>query len=363
MPLQGEARDNPYYAAQRFAEFLGASTTRNHELALIDPRSVVVLSQWHWTLNPRRQTALEHWVASGGRLVVEGALVGGEREFEDWSGVVRRRHEFDEADRFLEMQELMAALDGCHEFFEEPHDAAIANPGGTERQLCNVDLFSYLETTRPLAWGLTDKADLQVARVSVGRGSVTVINGIPFQYRNVLAGDQAWLFVASTQLHRGDRVQFVSEANYPSILALTWQNGASIVVTLLAVIAAALWRASVRFGPMIGATESARRSLAEQIRGTAAFVLRRGGGPALHAAAVRALDEAARRQAPGYARMTRDERVAVVARLTRRDASQLRAAVSTAAARPNHLPTRVALLEAVRRQLLEEQQEHSYETR
>ena len=55
----------------------------------------------------------------------------------------------------------------------------------------------------------------------------------------------------------------------------------------------ALWRGGVRFGPLTAASETARRSLAEQIRGTGQFVLRHGGGEALHAAAVRALNEAA----------------------------------------------------------------------
>ena len=40
--------------------------------------SVIVLSAWHWNLSAGRREALERWVESGGRLVVDRTLVGGE---------------------------------------------------------------------------------------------------------------------------------------------------------------------------------------------------------------------------------------------------------------------------------------------
>ena len=53
------------------------------------------------------------------------------------------------------------------------------------------------------------------------------------------------------------------------------------------------------------------------IRGTGQFTLRFGGGRALYAAQVRALQEAAERQIPAYSRLGGTERVAALAQLER----------------------------------------------
>ena len=123
------------------------------------------------------------------------------------------------------------------------------------------------------------------------------------------------LFVAATGLQRGDEVHFLSEDDYPSLLALIWRYGAPVVALGLTLLAALLWRGAVRFGPLAPPTIAARRSLAEQIRGTGRFALRHGGGHSLHAASARALDEAARRAITGYAQ--------AAARRARRGARQV----------------------------------------
>ena len=73
-------------------------------------------------------------------------------------------------------------------------------------------------------------------------------------------------------------MHFLSEEEHSSILALMWYLGWPVVLLALALIALALWRNSVRFGPLVAVPEQARRSLAEQIRGTGLFVIRFGGG-------------------------------------------------------------------------------------
>src|SRR6185437_9664331 len=125
------------------------------------------------------------------------------------------------------------------------------------------------------------------------------INSVPFGNRTLLDGDDAALFVAATQLRRGDAIWFVTEERSASLLWLIWRTGAPVVLLVLAAIVAWLWRAGARFGPPLAPTEAARRSLAEQILGTGQFTLRLGGGQALHAAQIRALRETAERWIPG----------------------------------------------------------------
>ena len=116
------------------------------------------------------------------------------------------------------------------------------------------------------------------------------------------------------QLRRGDSIVFLSEGDHDSLLRLLWRFGAPAVLLLAAFVALALWRAGARFGPPIAATVTARRSLAEQIRGTGQFALRFGGGRALHAAALRALRDAAVQRFPNYDQMASETRVAALAK-------------------------------------------------
>jgi hypothetical protein len=174
-------------------------------------------------------------------------------------------------------------------------------------------------------------------------------------------GDHGWLFVAATQVRRGDDVHFLSEDAHPSLLALLWQYGAPVVILTLTLLAVVLWRGGVRFGPLAAMPDPARRSLAEQICGTGQFALRNGSGDALHAASVRALDEAAHRRVPTYAQLSADERAAALARLTGFDRDALAAAVHHAGGRRSHeLRNRIALLEAARRRTLIEHTRFSH---
>jgi hypothetical protein len=194
---------------------------------------------------------------------------------------------------------------------------------------------------------------LQAVRIRVGRGSVTSINADPFGNRDLTEIDHGQLFVSATQLRRGDRVIFISERDHPSLLRLIWMYGAPVVVLFFIMVAALLWRGSVRFGPLSAATETARRSIAEQIRGTGQFTIRLGGGKALHAASVRALHEAANRRLAGYASSAHPERIAAIARATGIDTETLEHAINHGGARRTaDLAHTIATLEAARRKIL-----------
>jgi hypothetical protein len=194
---------------------------------------------------------------------------------------------------------------------------------------------------------------LQAARVAVGSGEVTVVNGAPFHFRDLFDGDHGELLVAATGLRSGDHVVFMSEEDYSSLLELVWRHGAPVVAVSLLALVLALWRGAMRFGPLVAPVESARRSLAEQILGTGKFTARLGGGAALHAATSRALHEAAARRVAGYDRLALPERAAAIARITQVDAGKLAAALNRAGGIPSpELKYSVALLESVRRQLI-----------
>ena len=89
-PLRGDAATNPFYAAQRLVESLGATSERRETLGNLPTDAVVVLSTWGWDINGARRAELERWVEAGGRLVVDAALITGSNSFEQWSGMRAR---------------------------------------------------------------------------------------------------------------------------------------------------------------------------------------------------------------------------------------------------------------------------------
>jgi hypothetical protein len=358
MPLKGEARTNPFYAAQRFSEALGARTAWDREFTAPPTSSVIVLSAWHWDLSPGRRRAFEHWVESGGRLVVDRTLVGGETEFARWSGVARR---FGTPDRTG--KRTPADDEECVDLQEERHGMPTGGSAPVRHSICDLDGISSLAGTRSAAWALRGDSGIQAMRVELGRGSVTVINATPFRERSLFDGDHGWLLVAATGLRRGDDVHFMSEEAQPTLVALLWQRGAPVVVIALALVVLLLWRGGVRFGPLAAAPETARRSLAEFINGTGQFALRHGSGDALHAAVVRALGEAAQRRVPAYPRLSPGERAAVLADLTGFDRDALAVAVHSRIRRAHEQRDAIALLEAARRQTLLTRARSSHGTR
>lgn len=348
MPLQGEARTNPFYAAQRFTAQLHARATRDMVFSSLPPDAAIVLSAWNWNLSTRRREALERWVESGGRLVVDRTLIGDTRDFERWSHVTHVPHEPDKRDE-------TDLDDPCGRYAAEPQSTAAGDAGPASYWLCDVDRVSSLASTKEPEWTLRSGSRVQALRVGVGRGSVTVINAEPFRYLTLFDGDHAALLVAAAQLRRGDDVHFLSEEDQPSLLALAWMHGAPVVVLASALVALVLWRRGVRFGPLEPPDASARRSLAEQILGTGRFAMRHGGGQALHAACVRALDEAASRRIGGYARLSASARAAALAHFTGVDEQALASAIDVEASRSAHdLRRAIAVLETARRRAVAE---------
>ena len=302
LPPKGEALTNPFYAAQRFVEALNLTASRDRMFTPPPGGAVVVLSRWNWNLSNRRREALERWVESGGRLVLDDTVSGG-REFFEWAGINYDSHSEDRA---------RPPADGHCARFQEERPAQ--PPSEAVHWLCDFDETTFLATSRDVEWALSSSQYFrQAIRVAVGRGSVTLINGQPFEYRSLFEGDHGWLFVAAAQLKRGDEVHFLSEGEHPSLLSLVWQYGAPVVSLGLAALGLLLWRGGVRLGPLAPPDALVRRSLAEQIRGTGRFAFQHDAGESLHEATVRAVEDAARRRVPGYGALSPRERAQALA--------------------------------------------------
>jgi hypothetical protein len=351
-PLQGEAVTNAFYSTQHLAEALGARTrVRDEIVALPSPRAVMVMSFWNWGLIPERSRRIEEWVRDGGRLVVNTVMIQDET-FDNFTGVkpVPLKEEKGAVSR------LATCPPKTRRLTVDPAPTGIspASSGAEHFEICQSPATQELMTTRKFSWRLRDRdGHTRALRIPIGRGSVTLIDAMSFGNRDLLCGDSGALFTAATQLRRGDELEFVSEGSGGSLLALLWSYGSPVIALGGLLIALWLWRSGVRFGPLAAAADPARRSLAEQIRGTGQFISRFGGGKALYAATVRALNEAAARRVPRYEQLNGAERVAALTSLTGLGSAELSVALDDPAARrPKEIRKTIAFLETARRQIV-----------
>ena len=345
-PPKGEAATNPFYSLQHLSETLGAHTQVRHEIvSLPSTNGVIVLDFWNWGVIPERRKRLEQWVSDGGRLIASSNTVH-DQTFVEWSGV--KQFTLTESNESKAPRKRSSLTCGS-----VTHRLTSATDPGEHFSTCSYILGS-LTTTRHATWRLLDRdGRTQALRIPIGRGSVTIINTTNPSNDNLLCGEAALLFTAAIQLRRGDQVSFLTEGDGGSLLGLTWKYGAPVVTLAAVFIALWLWRSGIRFGPLVAPTDQARRSLAEQIRGTGQFTLRFGGGAALYAATVRALNEVAARHILHYERLGNTERVSALASLTRLESADLTLALySELARKPKEIRKTIALLEAARRRLL-----------
>jgi hypothetical protein len=358
-PLQGEAAINPFYAAERLVEDLGSDADWSRDLTQLPPaETAMLLTGWHWNVSTPRRTRLEKWVESGGRLIVDSSIVGID-ELTEWLGItiVYPFEDEDEDESESTMVERTAEdsaedepLEDCRSFSHVVTRALLER----EREpwtLCSMSYARRFEAPEgETTWRLDDEIGAQVVRVTRGRGSVTIVDGSPFMWRELQRVDHAVLLVNALQLRRNDRVLFVSGDREQSLLDLIWRYGWPVVILSLLATLALLWRRSARLGPPLPEPDPARRSLGEQILGTGRFIFRSGGAHALHTAAMQALDRIAEQRLRGYGRMSEAERVAMLAEATAIESGRLANARDwPRAGRKSELATAVASLEAARR--------------
>jgi hypothetical protein len=365
---RGEAASNPFYAAERLTQELGASSEWRRTLGeLPQADAVMLLTHWNWDLIENRRKTLERWVESGGRLILDSTLAAGGDSLESWSGLRLDNHfEYEMSE---ETEEETDSAEARTEAIPEPCRELELTVGESQLDraretyyVCALQTLGFLSSSRSVEWALEDEENPQVIRVQIGKGFLTLINGTPFGNRELLEADNAALFVDAAKLHRGDHVVFVSEEKRTSLLQLIWLYGAPAVLLAIALVAVALWRNSTRFGPLEASPDPSRRSLAEQIRGTGQFALRVGGGRALHGAMVRALHEAARQRVGNYEALSRDEQISAIARLASLDADALAETMNFSGRRRSHeFKNAIALLDRARVQVIAHGSTQAYE--
>ncbi|MEO8248733.1 MAG: DUF4350 domain-containing protein [Burkholderiales bacterium] len=349
---RGEALTNPLYAAQTMLRALGATVVQRQDLdEMPPPRGQLILLSNHWDLFEGREERLHDWVEKGGHLVIPGPMAL-RAPLKDWLPLSHtplaplRKPNADEKDYSVPARDDCVALAQSPDAPERYFDALGLRACGTR---ANASFAPQANDQLPL-WSMVGPKGAEMLRVPFGRGTVTVIADMDLlRNDDVLQGDNPLIVVAALQAVRGADLMFVAEESREPFMSWLWQRGWVAIMLALLALAAALWRAAVRFGPLAQPAAVGRRSIAEQVRGTAAF-LRRHGGESLHAAQLRALSEAAARRLH-RAKRTPIEYARAIGTATGLDATALATALATRSRKSAALAADLKLLETARRRL------------
>jgi hypothetical protein len=347
-PLQGEAAVNRYYSVQRFAGAVGIRTQVIASLhAPLARDGVLLINGIQDDLLHSRVESLEPWVESGGRLILTGDAVWANAAIQTWSGIAP-------GSRLVENPKKPAAprfVRGDDADCDPLTVKAAGTATGETLTLCAPASGFEFVSKRVPAWSLSSEYGMQVLRVTIGRGSVTVIpREWLIENRSLLRHDHAQIFVTSSGLKRGDQLYILNVTRAETLLAMLWRLAAPAIVFFGIAILCIIARHLPRFGPLAPIPAAVRRSLAEQIRANAAFAWRTRKLGALRTAVGRALDEIAAKRIASYGTQGVRARVNSLAGMTGVDAKSLNSAMTEdAGGGPEVQRAAIALLEQTRR--------------
>jgi hypothetical protein len=345
-PLRGEAAANPYYSVERLLHALGMRTRKIDSLRVLPATNdVLLVTDLYGDVARTPFESLQRWVEGGGRLAVTSNVVWSTPALQSWSGIAPAHQ--DPGPRRSQRKVALppqavpppqaapqdaandAAMDEdgaeCRSLTVQDHGRAT----GEDLHLCAPLTVFGFASKRVADWALTSERGMQLLRVSLGRGSVTVIGPASLlDPRGFLRGDDARALLDGTQLRRGEQLVIFSPSQAEPLLAMMWRLAAPAILFFGLAAVLLIVRHLPRFGPGVPAPVTARRSLAEQIRANARLGWRTGKLRPLRAAALHALDRDAARHIPGYGSLNTRQRATEIARRAGIDAGALNAALT-----------------------------------
>ena len=354
-PPQGAALRDEHYVLREWLRRVGVTLETPQHRTLPPPSATLVLTDAHWDVSRQHRQAVREWVRAGGHVVLYTSVLE-EDAHPQWL-----------ADWQIKTQHHLEALEKLRPEGASSPEAAPASrcfplteaPGLAESRTGRVwhkcdPLPQVLTSPRPLRWGLRDALGWRVLRWAEGAGRVTVIGDSgPTVDIQLLRDDQAALVSAAWDVRPGQPVWLWASQDQPNLWHWLWRHAAPVMVLGGLAVALALWRAMPRLGPWRAALPTGRRGAVAQVRGTAAFLLRRDPA-ALHAAQVQALNHTVTRCLPASVALDPTACWAEVARRTAQDETLVRAALAGpgAGASSRAWASSLLTLEHTRRRLL-----------
>jgi len=329
--FQGEARRNPLLAATHLYERMGVPAREARRIADLDalePDETLVLLRRRAVLDQRHTDQLLSWVAAGGHLIVEP-----------------ERHRV--TDRILDALKIHRRALNVRpprkpSEFRLPHS----------RRPLRVDFGPrehFVSTEERAALTVDEHWSILVEQFRLGRGLVTIVNGLRFMTNQHIGehdhAEFAWQLV---QFKPGTRSVVVApRLAGPSLVAWVRESAPYAAITTVLLLVLWLWRVIPRFGPLRADPAAARPRLLDHIRASGMFHWSRGSAGRLLAAAREACLRQVTRNHPGLAELRHDAQVQRFAELTALPPSDVELALRQAPTDPQQFTTAIRTLQAI----------------
>jgi hypothetical protein len=335
--VKGEAASNPFLALEKLLAAQGATVIPAPRAAVLDtqlqaggPSAIVLGANRLQNMTPARINAIEAWVASGGQLIVESErLMLDDPLLAKWGlerkRLVWRRGKYVEVDRKRpprvvtegskagegagddpvpgdpEMEFEIEEGQSLQPVPRSPFAPQRSMPSQAVSTVALGDGISFqvafvphqnLVVLNPVTQSrlttpalIRDRFGGRIAEISMGRGRITAISGFDFmKWKALTKADHAefiWHLVS-----RGGNRGGNDSAVKPTVLMMArpagmgfsqWviENAWMVVVSLLLLIGVWIWSVLPRFGPLLPALTTERRSLGEHIRAAGGWLASR----------------------------------------------------------------------------------------
>lgn len=278
---QGEARRNPFLAAQRLLERTGHPARSLDRLP--DPlppvTDVLILARRGDPGNAREAARIARWVRAGGLLVAAGAPPEGYGRVRD-----------------ALFQQFGAAVAGI------APDPTLSRPITLDGRTLTVDLGERSRISDP-----GTPAGAALLERPLGAGAAILCADLDGLANNrITRYDHADLLCAVAARRPGAAVWLVIRGDAPGLWAWLARHAGPALASLAVLALAAAWTVAPRFGPLLPAPGPARRSFLEHLDATGRYQWRAGQGRALLDASRAAFRQRLVRARPAWAALDPD---------------------------------------------------------
>ncbi len=329
---QGAARTNPFLATERLFTRLGApARTLAAGPTTLPPADHALL-----VLNPARSLSAERfaqildWVRKGGKLIVTPDEAPSlDPILRHWSVGVADQPDAGEPEVFE-----VALLEGTKARVEMPRTRRLV----VERKDAQIQKGT--------------EAGLAFVRYAEGEGSVTFLADAGFLANDHIGRHDhavlAWALVrAGGDVPAGIWIAVRDEV--PTLGQLLARHAWMALASGALLIAAWLWSAGARFGPLLPVPPRDRRSLLEHVEASGDFLWRTGRGDELLQGARQALLHRIDVRGPGWSRLPAPELVQRLATAARLPAARINRSLHGSVTAPADLVQALQTLETLRR--------------
>lgn len=288
----GEARRNPYLAAERLLARMGVAARHAKtipELKELPVNGTLILPDRRDALTPDARERLLEWVDAGGHLIVEDENRSLPDPVLDALGVQRKPTKAP-----AKLPPVEAKL---------PHAPAPMK----------VEMHSLQSIDAPQAKVRVDGTHAtHLLHFERGRGQVTVMNDLNFMRNGSIGRNDHAEFLWQIVRFQPDTPAVFVFDNPQKLSLARWlaDNAWAVLAAGGLLLVVWLWRVASRFGPVAPDPEPARRRLLDHLRASGRFQWARGGGNALVEAAREAALRRVGRAYPDFAGLTRAEQEA-----------------------------------------------------